>query len=65
MNSITETSFAPPQVPFVASSTQDVQATLQSLAKLLEGDESEQRETFEYLKRVLDEYRPYERRLFA
>ena len=41
-----------------------IQAVVQSLRTLLEGDEQEQRETFEYLKRVLEEDRPSSRRLF-
>jgi hypothetical protein len=42
-----------------------IQAVVQSLRTLLEGDEQEQRETFEYLKRVLEEDRPSNRRLFG
>ena len=41
-----------------------IQAVVQSLRTLLEGDEQEQHETFEYLKQVLDEDRPSNRRLF-
>ena len=41
-----------------------IQAVVQSLRTLLEGDEQEQRETFEYLKQVLEEDRPSNRRLF-
>ena len=41
-----------------------IQVVVQSLRTLLEGDEQEQRETFEYLKRVLEEDRPSNRRLF-
>ena len=41
-----------------------IQAVIQSLRTLLEGDEQEQRETFEYLKQVLEEDRPSNRRLF-
>jgi hypothetical protein len=40
------------------------QAVVQSLRNLLKGDEQEQRETFEYLKKVLEEDRPSNRRLF-
>ena len=43
-------------------------ADLSALAKLLDewmhGDEAEQRETFEYLRRALDEDRPAGRKLF-
>ena len=35
-----------------------IQMVLQSLKSLLEADEQEQRETFEYLKQGLDEDRP-------
>jgi hypothetical protein len=41
-----------------------IQAVVDSLRTLLEGDEQEQQETFEYLKQVLDEDRPSNRRLF-
>ena len=41
-----------------------IQAVVQSLRTLLKGDEQEQRETFEYLKQVLEEDRPSNRRLF-
>ena len=37
---------------------------VRSLRTLLEGDEQEQRETFEYLKKSLDEDRPSNRPLF-
>lgn len=40
-------------------------AVLRSLRALLEGDEQEQRETFEYLRKALDEDRPSHRRLFG
>ena len=41
-----------------------IQEMVRSLRTLLEGDEQEQRQTFEYLKQVLDEDRPSTRRLF-
>ena len=41
-----------------------IQAVVQALRTLLRGDEREQRETFEYLKQVLEEDRPSNRRLF-
>jgi hypothetical protein len=41
-----------------------IEAVVHSLRTLLEGDEQEQRETFEYLKQVLEEDRPSNRRLF-
>jgi len=37
---------------------------LRALDSLLEGDEEEQRETFAFLKKALDEDRPSYRRLF-
>ena len=37
---------------------------LRALDALLEGDEEEQRETFAYLKKALDEDRPSYRRIF-
>ena len=41
-----------------------IQTAVHFLRTLLEGDEQEQQETFEYLKRVLEEDRPSNRRLF-
>ena len=41
-----------------------VESVVRSLRKLLEGDEQEQRETFEYLKSALEEDRPSSRRVF-
>jgi hypothetical protein len=41
-----------------------IQLVVKSLRALLEGDQREQRETFEYLKKALDEDRPSNRRLF-
>jgi hypothetical protein len=40
------------------------EAVIRALRRLLEGDEQEQRETFEYLKNALEEDRPANRRLF-
>jgi hypothetical protein len=65
MSSTTETSVPTTPLSIVPISREAVQVSLRSLAELLKGDENEQRETFEYLKRVLDEDRPSERRLFA
>jgi len=47
-----------------ASSQERIQATVCALRTLLEGDDEEQRETFAYLKQVLDEDRFSTRRLF-
>lgn len=41
-----------------------IESLVRSLRKLLEGDEQEQRETFEYLRNALEEDRPSNRRLF-
>lgn len=46
------------------SNPTSVESRVLSLRKLLEGDEQEQRETFEYLKNALEEDRPSNRRLF-
>jgi hypothetical protein len=46
------------------SSQERIQATVRALRILLEDDEEEQRETFAYLKQVLDEDRFSTRRLF-
>lgn len=43
---------------------QRVQATIDLLQSWQEGDEQEQRETWEYLKKALDEDRPSQRKLF-
>lgn len=47
-----------------ARSQERIQTTVRALRALLEGDEEEQRETFAYLKQVLDEDRFSTRRLF-
>jgi lipid A disaccharide synthetase len=57
MNSITE-----PTTELINEQSK-IQAVVHSLRTLLEGDEQEQRETFEYLKQVLEEDRPSNRRL--
>ena len=41
-----------------------INAKIRQLRRLLEDDEKEQRETFAYLKKALDEDRPSNRRLF-
>ncbi len=41
-----------------------IESVVRSLRRLLEGDQNEQRETFEYLKSALDEDRPSNRKLF-
>lgn len=46
------------------SNTNTPEAVIRALRRLLEGDEQEQRETFEYLKNALEEDRPSNRRLF-
>jgi hypothetical protein len=52
------------EAPEGAGSQERIQATVRALRTLLEGDEAEQRETFAYLKQVLDEDRFSTRRLF-
>lgn len=49
-----------------ASSEQStsVEVKVQALRTLLEGDDEEQRETFEFLKNALEEDRPSNHRLF-
>ncbi|CAN5478887.1 hypothetical protein BH18ACI1_BH18ACI1_23580 [soil metagenome] len=42
----------------------EITAKIRRLRSLLDDDEKEQRETFVYLKKVLDEDRPSSRRLF-
>ncbi len=52
------------EAPEGANSQEKIQTTVRALRTLLEGDEEEQRETFAYLKQVLDEDRFSTRRLF-
>jgi hypothetical protein len=52
------------EAPEGVSSQERIQTTVRALRALLEGDEEEQRETFAYLKQVLDEDRFSTRRLF-
>jgi hypothetical protein len=42
----------------------NIEAVVCSLRRLLEGDQREQSETFEFLKHALEEDRPSNRRLF-
>ena len=42
----------------------EITAKIRRLRSLLDNDEKEQRETFAYLKKALDEDRPSNRRLF-
>ncbi len=42
----------------------EIKAKIRRLRSLLDDDEKEQRETFSYLKKALDEDRPSNRRLF-
>lgn len=42
----------------------NVEATLRSLRTLLDGDQQEQQETLDYLKKALDSDRSSERKLF-
>ena len=44
--------------------TRDTASTLNVLRALCEGDEKEQRETWEFLRKAMDEDRPSDRKLF-
>jgi hypothetical protein len=48
----------------VSEKNQTIEATLERFRGLLAGDEREHQETFEYLKKALDEDRPSGRKLF-
>jgi hypothetical protein len=52
------------EAPESVSAQERIQTTVRALRALLEDDEEEQRETFAYLKKVLDEDRFSPRRLF-
>ncbi len=47
-----------------ASEKRKISAKIRKLRSLLDNDEKEQRETFSFLKKALDEDRPSNRRLF-
>ena len=64
MDSTTQSDATLPQHSDPADQQAKIQAVVQSLRTLLDGDDQEQRETFEYLKQALDEDRPSNRRLF-
>ena len=60
------------QIPATADDTKESplgpeerERILRALDTLLEGDEEEQRETFAFLKKALDEDRPSYRKLFS
>jgi hypothetical protein len=55
-----------PKMDAIQRSTEPatIESVVRSLRRLLEGDQDEQRETFEYLKSALDEDRPSNRRRF-
>ena len=63
-DSITHSDIKEQQSSKTADQQAEIQAVVRSLRTLLEGDEQEQHETFQYLKQVLDEDRPSDRRLF-
>jgi hypothetical protein len=52
------------EAPEGANAQERIQSTVRALRALLEDDAEEQRETFTYLKQVLDEDRFSTRRLF-
>jgi hypothetical protein len=62
MNSITPSDIATEEA--AEAEARRIQSAMSSLKTLLEGDEEEQRETFAYLKKALDEDRSSERKLF-
>jgi hypothetical protein len=64
MNITTESNLTAEGTSEAASRQEQIEAIVRSLRILLEGDEKEQRETFAYLKQVLDEDRFSTRRLF-
>ena len=64
MNSTTLSNVTTDETSELAGQPEQVEAVVRSLRTLLEGDEQEQRETFEYLKQALDEDRPSDRKLF-
>ncbi|HXG67707.1 MAG TPA: hypothetical protein VNO70_21575 [Blastocatellia bacterium] len=64
MNSTTQSDPPMEETSALTEQQAKIQAVVRSLRTLLEGDEQEQRETFEHLKQALDEDRPSNRRLF-
>ncbi len=64
MDSITPSYATTPQASETTDQQTKIQMVVQTLRTLPEADEQEQRETFEYLKQVLDENCPSNRRLF-
>ncbi|GEM_PF-3476552 len=64
MNSTTHSDPTTEETSGTTDQKTTIQAMLRSLKTLLEGDENEQRETFEYLKKALDKDCPSDCRLF-
>lgn len=64
MDTTPQPTSTPEEAPERAPSPEQLQTTVRALRVLLEDDEEEQRETFAYLKQVLDEDRFSTRRLF-
>jgi hypothetical protein len=59
MNSITQSDLIAEDASETAAQPRIPQEVVRALRALLEDDAQEQRETFDYLKRVLDEDRPF------
>ena len=64
MNSTTHSNLKTEEASELSTQQAKIEAVVRSLRALLEGDEKEQQDTFNYLKQALDEDRPSNRRLF-
>ena len=64
MDSTTPSDLTDESVREHASQEERMEEVVRRLRTLLEGDDQEQRDTFAYLKRALEEDRPSNRRLF-
>lgn len=64
MNTITQSTPTAEEAHRSSARQAEIEAAVRSLRTLLEDDEQEQRETFDYLKKSLDEDRPSHRKLF-
>lgn len=64
MNTATQSNPTAEEAHRSSAQQAEIEAKIRSLRTLLEGDEQEQRETFEYLRKSLDEDRPSHRKLF-
>ncbi len=64
MNTITQSNQTTEEAHESSARQAEIEAVVRSLRILLDDDEQEQRETFNYLKKSLDEDRPSHRKLF-